>query len=77
MIGCYDKDAFFIDSGIASYIMAAAVLKAAQELNRKVPDDLQVIGVDDSIICQIFHEFVTVQGTVILDFDDILVIYVI
>ncbi|MBO7327533.1 MAG: LacI family DNA-binding transcriptional regulator [Lentisphaeria bacterium] len=44
-----DLDCVFADSDI----MAAAVLKAAQELGRKVPDDLQVIGVDDSIICRI------------------------
>lgn len=44
-----DADCVFADSDI----MAAAVLKAADELGRKVPDDLQVIGVDDSIICKI------------------------
>ena len=32
-------------------IMAAAVLKAAERLGRRVPEELQVIGVDDSPIC--------------------------
>ncbi|MBQ9786721.1 MAG: LacI family DNA-binding transcriptional regulator [Lentisphaeria bacterium] len=42
-------DCIFADSDI----MAATVLRAAEQLGRKIPDDLQVIGVDDSIICQI------------------------
>ncbi|MBE6378759.1 MAG: LacI family transcriptional regulator [Lentisphaerae bacterium] len=44
-----DADCVFADSDIT----AAAVLKAAKEIGRKVPDDLQVIGTDDSMICQI------------------------
>lgn len=35
----------------ASDVIGAAVLKAAERLGRRVPEELQVIGVDDSTLC--------------------------
>ena len=36
-----------------SDILAAAVVKAAAETGRKIPEELEVIGVDDSMLCQL------------------------
>lgn len=44
-----DVDAVFADSDM----IAAAAIKAASEAGKKIPDELEVIGVDDSFVCSL------------------------